>query len=131
MEELKTLLKSLREKYIFIPIFVLLSLIAIVYGYCFVAEHEILSIKQKSSNERYEYTMTAVCKPTGAFTSTPYVTVKLNGLELLETSVHQGYDFITDCLSSSVKDIQLFETEKKVKIYMKDGQVKEINILGL
>ena len=59
IETLGLMISELMASFFIIPIFVLLGFIAIVYGYCFVAEHEILSIRQKSSIENFEYTMTA------------------------------------------------------------------------
>ncbi len=126
---IKLMTGDLLKSYIFIPIFVLVCMVAFFYGYCFVAEHEILSVKQQSSTEGFEYTITATCRPISIGTSTPYVSVKLNDFEIVTTAVNSGYDFTTDCLNSSVKDVQLIEAERKVKIYMKNGHVKEIPII--
>ena len=132
MKTLKAILKDLRKDLnflFFIPFLFLLGLIVIFYSYCFVAEHEILSVKQKSSFETQEFTITVTCRPVTAFTSAPYVSVRLNDLEILTTMVNAGYDFTGQCINSSVKNVQLIEAGKKVKIYMQDGQVKEIPII--
>ena len=131
MEELKTLLKSLTGSYIFIPIFVLLSVVAIVYGYCFVVEHEILSFQQKALNDEGEYKIKATCRPINAFTSAPYISVRRDGVEILSAAVNTGYDFTTDCLKSSIKQVELLESENKVRIYMKGttNPIKEIQLL--
>ena len=131
MSRFKAMLKSLTESYIFIPIFVLLSMIAIVYGYCFVAEHEILSFQQKALNDEGEYKIKATCRPISAFTSAPYISVRRNGVEILSAAVNTGYDFTTDCLKSSIKQVELLESENKIRIYMRGGTspVKEIQLL--
>jgi hypothetical protein len=129
MKVLREMLKDLTESWIFIPVFVLLSFVAIVYVYCFVAEHEILSVKQKASFENHEFTIKAICRPVEAFTSAPSVNVRLNDLEIVTTMVNSGYDLTTDCINSSVKNVRLVESERKVEIYMKDGKIKEIPII--
>lgn len=126
---LKLMIKDLMDSYFFIPIFVLIGMVAFFYGYCFVAEHEILSFKQKTSFESAEFTITAKCRPIDAFTSVPYVSVYIGEMEIVTTSVNAGYDFTTQCMNSSVKHVQLIESERKIKIYMQNGQVKEIPII--
>lgn len=129
MEKRRPILNDSTKSCILIPAFILLCIIAIFYSYCFVIEHEILSIKQNASFENDKFTITAICRPVDAFTSAPYVSIKLNDFEVVTTAVNAGYDFTSDCLQSSIKDVQLIEDERKVKIYMKDGQIKEIPII--
>ncbi len=133
METLKIMLNISKEKIVFIPLLFVFVMIAIFYGYCYVAEHTILSVEQNSviKRDRFtnKFTITAKCKAVSAFTFAPYVSVRINGFEALTIAVNPGYDLLGDCMRSSVERVELSEIENKVRIYMKSGQIKEANII--
>lgn len=104
--------------------------ISVPYYYFYIKDHVISSIQQDSlAGEQYKYVITSKCKAVDAFTFAPYISVHLNNFDVLTVALHQGFDTLGDCMRSSTKDMQLFEAEGKIKVYMVSGQIKEINII--
>ncbi|MCA1623843.1 MAG: hypothetical protein LC768_07905 [Acidobacteria bacterium] len=121
---------KLMKKVILVPSFVFFLLVAAFYQYCYVAEHIISSIVLDSSlEERAQFTVTAECKGVRFDTFAPYVSVRLNDFELLKTAVNPGYDTLRDCMNSSIEGIEFLEVEEKVRVYMKNGEIKEVKLI--
>lgn len=111
------------RKVILIPVFTILFLGSAIYYYYYESEHIISSTRQN------EFAITSKCKTAGVFTFAPYVSIQLNGIEVLTTQVSQGYDTLGDCLRSSIKQVKVIEAERKVQILMQNGQMKEIDLI--
>lgn len=124
----------MRKLVILIPPFIVVGAIGLFYGYCYVAEHTILGINQDSirkSNRAIAdvFTLQAKCKAASIGSFAPYVSIKLNGSELLTAKVNQGYDTLGDCMRSSIDGLEFIEQDRLVRISMKDRTVKEITLI--
>mgnify|MGYP000359591482 CR=1 FL=1 len=106
----------------------LLLFIVGAYYYCYRMEHVIFTVEQGSLVKPNVFSITSKCKSISTFTVTPYISIKLNSIEILNSALNSGYDTIKDCKTSSVRHVEILEAEKKVIIYMKNGQIQEINL---
>ena len=70
-------------------------------------------------NDRFE--LNAFCKSISFDTFAPYVSVRLNDFELIQTAVSPGYDTLQDCMSSSVKAVVVDERRRRV-----DGALRNL-----
>ena len=115
----------------FILLFILLGSVSVLYYHYFVAERVISTTRFASiDGEKFDFTVTSKCKSVNLSTPTPYVSVQVGNVEILTTAVNSGYDSIHECLISSIERVDLSKDQKKLRIYMKDGRIKEIDILG-
>ncbi len=118
------------KKISLVLLFSLFILIAVFYHYCYISDHLISSVTHESLiDKKDKYILTSECRAVSFDTFAPYVSVQVNNFKVLTTAVNAGYDTLGDCMKSSIERLQFIESEGKVQIYMKNGQVKEISII--
>lgn len=109
-----------------------LVLVVIVFVAVFhfaTRDHLILSQSYRSSDGFDAYELSAACKRISLGTIAPYITLRLNGVEILKTMVSPGYDTVNDCTTSSVDHAKFSEKERKIVIVMRGGASKEVGII--
>lgn len=96
---------------------------------CSNNEKTILTFKQPIENGKSLITIEVKCRQITSGTVAPYVYLDRNGLSKFSSLVNSGYDLMSDCVQSSVESVEFAENPKTLTIRMKDGSVKETNMI--
>jgi hypothetical protein len=121
---IEIVMKLLKEKFVVLPILMVLALVSYCCYYYYDTDYVISSVKYK------RFTITSKCKAITSGTIAPYITMYLGTTEIVTAMVDSGYDIPRDCMESSIDHIVVNEKDNKLQIYLKNGERKELNIIG-